>query len=170
MPNALPIGPGTRVFAGDRAIFSYNGEIIALATGISGSEDIGQEAIEVLGRLPAVEHVPISYRCTLSCSIFRSISRRTDPKTSASPGSLREQNIFPRLSQILIVEGVDVAVYDELSKKAIYFFEQVKAASRNFNIPARGVVLENLTFVTTRMLDEGDPEIQVFTPPILTTP
>lgn len=165
MPQALPQGQGSRVFAGVRAIFAYNGTPVAFASGISGSEEYGYEGIEVLNQIKVVEHVPLSYRATLSCSVFRTLSRRPDPKSAGAPGSLKEQAIFPRLNQILRLEGVDVAVYDEISKKAVYFFEKVKAASRNFNIGARAVVLENVNFVTTACFDEADPETQALAIP-----
>ncbi len=165
MANALPLGPGTRIFSGARAIFAFNGEVIGFATGVSGSEDIGMEEGAVIGRLDVVEHIPVSYRVTLSCSVFRTISRKQSPTSGSSPGSLKEQRIFPRFDEILKVEGVDCAIYDELSKKAIYLYQGVKCASHSFNIGARAVTMENVTFVALKLKDEGDPETNVLTVP-----
>lgn len=155
MPNPLPLGQGTRVISGPRAIVSFNGTVVGFASGISGEETIGVDEVVVLGKLPVQEHPVLSYRAALNMSIYRTISRG-GILSADSPGSLKQQNIFPRLNQILRVEGVDVTIMDDVSKKIIHLFRKVKCVSHSFNYASRQSIMENVGFVTTEHLDESE--------------
>lgn len=144
----------THVISGARAIALFNDAIIGFASGVNISEEIMYEQVETLDNLAVREHVPVGYRVTLSCSIFRTVS--LSASTDASPGSLKEQNIFPKFEQILRLTGVTFAVQDRISNKTIQLLKDVKAASQNFNVTARGIVGTNVTFVTTRVFDESE--------------
>lgn len=152
--DALPQGVGTKAFAGARAVFMFNESIVGFASGCSGSEEITYEPVDVLDHLETVEHVPTGYRVTFTATIFRTIAR--GPSTDDAPGSLKQQNIFPRFAQILRVEGVTAAIQDSVSGKIIHLLTGVKAASTNFNVTARGVVGQNVTFVAQRVFDEDE--------------
>lgn len=155
MPNKLPLDTqATRVFSGARAYFSWNNEQIGFASGCSGSEEITYEPIDAIGRLEVQEHVPTGYRVTFSAQVFRTIA--TGGTTANKPGSLKEQNIFPKFEEILKVLGVNALIQDQLSGKIIFKLEQVKCASYNFNITARGVVGQNVNFVAIRARDESE--------------
>lgn len=159
MANALPKGTGTKVFSGARAIFMFNGTPIAFASGVDGSEEIQYQPVETLNQLAVVEHVPVGYRVTLNCAMFRTIAK--GPSTDATPGSIKEQQIFPRLKEILQIEGVDAIILDgsppqSTSTKTLAVFKTVKTASYRFSVTARGIVAQNVSFVTTAMLDEWD--------------
>ncbi len=154
MPNALPQGTGTKTFSGARAIFVFNGTPVAFASGVDGSEEIQYLPVEVLDNLEVVEFVPVGYRVTLGCQMFRTIAK--GPSTDDTPGSIKQQNIFPLEQNILTTDGVDVFILDRLSSKTIATFHNVKTASYRFSITARGIVAQNVTFVTTRMTDESE--------------
>lgn len=152
--QALPQGSGTRAIYGARTLFMFNGNPVAFATGVSVGENISSEEIAVLGNLLVVEHPLTAYRASLSCSILRTIARG-NVVTADAPGSLKQQQIFPRLNQILRLEGVDVVCVDVVTKKTIYMFRNVKCVSHNSNIGAMTTSLQNVGFVTTEMLDES---------------
>jgi len=157
--NELPTSDvGTRVFSGARARFFFNGVQVAFASGVDGSEEIQYEPIDVLDEIGVKEHVPVGYRVTLSCNIFRTVA--SGPSTDLQPGSLKEQGIMPKYGargeRILKMEGVDVIIQDRNSGKILYLFTDVKPASQNFSITARGVVGQNVSFVTTRTVDEAE--------------
>lgn len=153
--GALPSGPGTRVFSGARAIFQFNGAIVGFASGVSGSEEITYEPVDTLDHLETREHVPTGYRVTFTAQVFRTIAQ--GPSTDEDrPGSLKEQNLFPRFSEILRVDGVDALIQDRVTGKILFLLQNVKTASYNFNITARGIVGQNVTFVATRAFDEGE--------------
>src|SRR3989304_2135995 len=121
MPNALPQGSGSRVFAGARAIFFFNGEVIGFASGCNGSEEIQYEPIDTLDHLEVREHVPVGYRVTFTATIFRTISRGagTQSDNKEAPGSLKAMNVFPKFGgngeEILRLEGVDAAIQDSIT-------------------------------------------------------
>jgi hypothetical protein len=156
MPQGLPDqGNGTRVISGARAIFIFNGDIIGFASGVNGSEEIQYEPIDVLDDLAVKEHVPVGYRVSFSASIFRTVGAG-GVSTQDKPGSLKEQQIFPRFDQIMRLDGVECLIQDTLTGKTLFMLRNVKTASYNFSITARGVVGQNVTFVATRAFDESE--------------
>jgi hypothetical protein len=156
--SKLPQGPGSRVFSGARASFYYNGTVVALASGCSGSEEITYEPVDVLDHLDTIEHVATGYRVSFSCQMFRSIDATGAGDSADRPGSIKQQNIFPKFEQILTTEGVDVIIQDKITQKVIFQLSNVKAASYNFNITARGLVGTNVSFVATRARDESEDQ------------
>lgn len=154
---ALPKGQGTRVFSGARCLFLFNGEPVGFASGISGSEEIQYEAVETLDHLEVREHVPVGYRVTLSAQVFRTISQGASDDVNA-PGSLKQQQIFPKFDDIFRIQGVDAIVQDDprISGKILHQFQTVKTASYNFSATARGIVGQNVNFVAIRAQDESE--------------
>lgn len=152
----LPQNQGTRALTGARAIFTYNEAIVGFASGVNMSEEIIYEPVDTLDHLEVREHAPVGYRVTLSAQLFRTVSVPGGPSTEDSPGSSKEQNIFPKFEQILRLQGVNAVIQDRITSKILYLFANVKAASQNLNITPRGVVGTNVTFVTTRVFDESE--------------
>lgn len=159
MANPLPFNDvGTRTFSGARASFYFNGTKVAYASGCDGSREIQYEAVEVLDHLPVKEHVPVGYRVNFNANIFRTIS--SGASTDVAPGSVTEQGLFPKFGaageRILKMTGVVVYIQDRNTGKVIYLIKDVKPASSNFSITARGVVAQNMSFVCTQMIDEAE--------------
>ena len=154
---ALPQGQGTRVFSGARCLFLFNGEVVGFASGISGSEEIQYEPVETLDHLEVREHVPVGYRTSLSAQVFRTVSQGASDDVNA-PGSLKQQQIFPKFDDIFRIQGVDAIIQDDprVSGKVLEQFQGVKTASRNFNVTPRGIVGQNVNFVSIRVKDESE--------------
>lgn len=139
----------TDVFSGARARFSVDGVVVGFAGGVSGSESVDYEPVDVLDLLEVKEHVPVAYRATLSAQIFRVIGN-----------SLKQQGIFPgKRSEddepILNIDELTCSVEDKQNPGTIMAqFERCKAQEHTFDITARGIVSENVTFVTVRLQDE----------------
>lgn len=152
----LPQNNGTRVLTGARSIFTFNEAIVGFASGVNVSEEIMYEPVDTLDHLEVREHAPVGYRVTLSAQMFRTVGLPGGPSTEDSPGSIKEQNIFPKFEQILRLQGVNATIQDRVSGKILMLLKDVKAASYNFNITPRGIVGQNVTFVTTRAFDESD--------------
>ena len=122
---------------------------------MSGSEEIIYEPVDTLDHLETREHAPVGYRVTFTGQIFRTIA--VGPSTDVDgPGSLKEQNIFPKFADILRLQGVDALLQDHISGKIIHLLQQVKTASYNFSVTARGIVGQNVTFVAIRAMDESE--------------
>lgn len=153
--NQLPAGPGTRTFSGSRAIFMYNGALIGFASGCDGSEEIMYEPVDTLDNLAVIEHVPVGYRVTFRARIFRTIARGGGI-AEENPGSLKEIGIFPRLDQMLKLDGVDAVIIDEISQKVIWQIQGCKASQYSFDITARGIVAQDIQFVGIKARDESE--------------
>jgi len=142
-----------RVFTGCRARFMLNGKKVGYATNVSGSEEITYDPIEVLDNIQVEEFVPTSYRCTFSASMVRIVGE-----------SVKSAGWFPSLGtspeehlQNILLNGELSATIQDTKKppKTIMTVEQIKLASYNFTVNARGIVGTDMTFVCIRIRDES---------------
>lgn len=156
MPTPLKTGPGTRTFSGARGFFMWNGDVIGFASGCTGGEEIMYDDVVTLGHLEAREYVPVGYRVSFTANVFRTIARSDVATSGDSPGSLKEQNVFPHFDQILLLEGVDVAIVDGVTGKVIFMLTEVKCQSYSFTVTARGLVASNLSFNGIKAFDESE--------------
>ena len=146
----------SNTFTGARAVFYIGATPVAFAGGMSGEELIDYEPIDVLGLLEVREHVPVAYRVSLSAQIFRVIG-----------DSLKAQSIMPRQDDILTTDTLTAAVKNEgkgkygsqskLPNATVQLFQEVHCSGHTFDITARGVVQENVSFVAIRTTDESEP-------------
>tara|TARA_R110000851_G_scaffold10531_1_gene37854 strand:+ start:316 stop:738 length:423 start_codon:yes stop_codon:yes gene_type:complete len=133
------------VFSGCRARFKIDGVPVGFAAGVSGSESIDYEPVDVLNLLEVKEFVPVAYRATLSAQVFRVIG-----------SSLKRLGIFPQQQNILTTGELDCSIEDRLTGTTMAHLQGCKAQEHTFDVTARGIVSENVTFVTIRMKDEFD--------------
>lgn len=151
----------TNVFSGARAIFRLNGQKVAFASGCDGSEEIMYEPVDVLDNLEVQEFVPVGYRVTFTCAIFRTIKGVDNAKAPREGmyGSMKEMGIFPSILDLqnVLTKGTMTAVLiDRLTHKTVAQVEEVKCASYNWTISARGIVGQNVTFNAIRIKDETE--------------
>lgn len=162
----------TNVFSGARAIFKVNDTKVAFASGVDGSEEVMYEAVDVLDNIEVAEYVPVGYRVTFNCAVFRTVKgvRASGPISSEGPrlpeegelGSVKTPSIglFPRStgtpSEILTNGTMSATITDRLSQTTLYRLEEVKAQTLNFSITARGIVGQNVSFNAIRMRSEDD--------------
>lgn len=140
-----------RIFTGARARFSVNGVKVGYARNVNVSEEIEYQPVEVLDNIEVEEYVPVAYRVTFTCSMFRIIGE-----------TLKSQGWFPatgtnteeHLSNILLTGEMSAQVEDTKSGKVFATLEQVKIQSHNWTIDARGIVGEDVTFNAIRVKDE----------------
>jgi hypothetical protein len=142
-----------RVFTGARARFLLNGKKVGYATNVSGSEEITYEPIEVLDNLQVEEYAPTGYRVSFTASMVRIVGESVKsagwfPKLGTSPEE--------HLKNVLLSGDLAATIEDNKTKKILLTVEQVKLASHNFTINARGIVGQDMTFVAIRMRDEAD--------------
>lgn len=133
------------VLSGARSLFKVDGTIVGFAGGVSGSEQIEYEPVDVLDLLEVREFVPVAYRCTLSAQIFRVVGQ-----------SLKKLGIFPQEANILTSGDLTCTVTDILTGNTVAQFEACKCSEHAFDITARGIVSENVNFVNIRLKDEFD--------------
>lgn len=142
-----------RVFTGARARLVLKGKKIGYCTNVSGSEEIAYEPIDVLDNIQTEEFVPVGYTVTFTASMVRIVGE-----------TVKSLGIFPPLGKTpqehlenILVNGEMVAIIeDNKTGQQLMKLEQVKCASHNFTVNARGVVGQDLTFVAIRMRDESE--------------
>lgn len=142
-------------------MFIFNGEIVGFASGVSGSEEIQYEPINTLDRLEVREHVPVAYVTTLTAQVFFTVSTGSGNDAN-TPGSLKQQQIFPNFDDIFRIQGVTCVLQDDPNAGAggniLEQWTSVKTSSRNFNVTARGIVGQGVNFVAIKLQQPGvDP-------------
>lgn len=142
-----------RLFTGARARFSIDGRKVGYARNVAVTEEITYEPIEVLDNIEVEEFAPTAYRVTFTAGQFRIIGE-----------TLKSLGFFPsvganteeHLENILVSGDLVATVEDTATGKLFATLEQVKVASHNWTIDARGVVGEDMTFVAIRLKDESE--------------
>lgn len=133
-------------FSGARAIFLIDAVPVAFAGGVSGEEMIDYEPIDVLNLLEVKEHVPTSYRVSLNAQVFRVVGE-----------SLKKLGILPRQEDIISSGDLEATIQDDArvaTGRTIALFQGVRCSGHTFDVTARGIVQDNVSFVAIRVLDE----------------
>lgn len=146
-------GEKGRVFTGARARLLIEGKKVGFATNCAGSEELQLDPLEVLDNIEVDEFVPVAYRVTFTASLVRIVGE-----------TLKSEGYFPKsgqtsaehLTNILLMGDMVAVIEDSKTGKKIMTLEQMKTASRNFTINARGIVGKDVTFVAVRMKDESE--------------
>lgn len=133
----------SKTFSGARAVFLINSVPVAFAGGVSGEEMIDYEPVDVLALLEVREFVPVAYRTSLNAQVFRVVG-----------DSLKKLGILPRQEEIITSGDLEAAIQDIVTRQTIALFQGVRCAGHSWDVTARGIVQENVTFVSIRVLDE----------------
>lgn len=133
----------SKTFSGARAVFLINSVPVAFAGGVSGEEQIDYEPVDVLALLEVREFVPVAYRTSLNAQVFRVVG-----------DSLKKLGILPRQEEIITSGDLEAAVQDVVTRQTICLFQGVRCSGHTWDITARGIVQENVSFVSIRVLDE----------------
>jgi len=135
----------SKTFSGARAIFLIQHVPVAFAGGVSGEEMIDYEPVDVLNLLEVREFVPVAYRTSLNAQVFRVVGT-----------SLKQLGILPHQDDIITSGDLEASIQDHVTRETIQLFQGVRCAGHSFDITARGIVSENVTFVAIRTLDETE--------------
>ena len=143
-----------RLFTGARARFLIEGKKVGYATDVSGGEEIEYFPIEILDNIRVEEHVPVAYRVVgFTARTFKIVG-----ETLKSLGHFPSlgNSVEEHLNNILINGDLVCTIEDNQTGQTIATFRQVKVASTNFQITARGVVGEDISFVAISLADESE--------------
>jgi len=151
------MGEKGRLFTGARARFILNGKVVGYARNVAVTEEIQYDPVEVLDNIEVEEYVPVAYRVRFTASMFRIIA-------ADGSGSMKAQGWFPatggntgeHLENILVSGDMWAQIEDTKTGETFAMLEQVKVASHNWTIDARGIVGEDMEFVAVRMKDESE--------------
>ena len=145
----MPRTPPTNTFAGVRARFTVNATPVAYAGKVSGNETFTYEAVNVLDLVEVAEYCVTGYTASMNAEMFRIVGN-----------SLRGRGIYYNPDTILTTAALDASVQDRLStpttgaNTTAYQFIELKPQEKSWEIGARGIVPENVTFNCIRINDE----------------
>ena len=136
-----------KTMTGSRAIVSVDNQIVGLFDSIDYGENVGMEAIHILGRFSASELAETSYEAiTVNCSGFRIIENGVHvlPK-------------FPKLQDILNLGEITLTVSDRQTGEVIATIVGCKPANNRQSHAARSTSKINVTYMGLILSDEdGD--------------
>lgn len=135
----------TKVMVGARAKVFVDNVLVGIFETCNYNVNIGVEAIHLLGRYSADEITPTSYEAvTLSCSGFRVVKSGVHvlPK-------------FPKLQDIINLEGVTVTVVDRQSGETILTAIGCVGTAMNGNHNARATSRVTVNYTGLRISDES---------------
>ena len=151
------------IFSGARAKFFLNNRAIGFCAGVSGEEAVDYSPVDTLDFLEVREHVPVAYRTSLSAAFFRLIGSPLKDYTGKFDTDPESISIFPKFDDILTNGAMSASIQLGPGKGVSQYpqgtimakFDKVRAASKTFDVSARGVVTENCSFVAVRQMDES---------------
>tara|TARA_R110002110_G_scaffold44055_11_gene136197 strand:- start:3864 stop:4337 length:474 start_codon:yes stop_codon:yes gene_type:complete len=153
------------VFTGARAKFYINGQAVGYCAGVSGEEAIDYEPVETLDFLEVREHIPVAYRASLSAAFFRLVGSSLKSYLGRYNSDFGGASIFPKFDDILTSGVLSAAIHNTKSTDTesgesvpdiVALFTSVRAASKTFDVSARGIVTENCSFVAIKQQDESE--------------
>lgn len=136
----------TQVMTGPKAIFRLNGTQVAWASSVEYTEEITYEEVNVLDNIAVQENAEVGYKVSLTCRNFRVAG--FSPK-----GPL--YNFMSKLQNILTQGVLTAEVIQATDNSVILSMEQVKFASRQTTVEARGIMQETWTFNGIKATDEA---------------
>jgi hypothetical protein len=144
------------IFTGARARFSIGGKRVGYARNVSVSEEISYEPVEVLGNVEVSEFTATGYRVTFTAGFFRIIG---DTVKSQGWFPMNGGNSDEHLTNILAIDDgppLTAMIEDSKTGKTVALLTQVKVASHNWAVDARGIVGEDCQFNAIRISDEAE--------------
>ena len=138
--------PDYRAFSGARAILRFDDIEAGWATGVSGTENITLQRVDVLGNIDSYEIEAVGRTVTMTADFVRIIGE-----------SLQKMGIVPTgdTAQVINFPSLTAEVYDEVGDQMIYRVEGLKCESRNWRVDRQGLMTVNCTFQGRRMYDES---------------
>lgn len=137
-----------------RCTLVLGGQVVALARSVSWSFAIDYAENRVLNSLRTESYSPVSYRCSLSFSMFR-VPKQTlstlglFPKTGATASD--------QIANALSIPELTAVIVDNVTGVAIATFTGVKISGGSFSLDAGGNVLgTQVDCVTIACFDEAE--------------
>lgn len=133
------------VFSGARAKLIVNGTEIGFATGVSASENIQLQRVDVLGNIDSQEIVPVNRVVSVQADFVRITNE-----------SLNELGIMPRGNTIDVLNFPEITleVYDQVGDSPVWRVEGARCESRSWQVQSGSIVTVNASFQARRIFDE----------------
>ena len=133
------------VFSGARAKLIVDGAEIGFATGVSASEQIQLQRVDVLGNIDSQEIVPVGRVVSVQADFVRIANQ-----------SLNDLGIMPRggTTDVINFPEITLEVYDQISDVPVWRVEGARCESRSWQVQSGSIVTANASFQARRLYDE----------------
>tara|TARA_Y100000114_G_scaffold152868_1_gene171892 strand:- start:453 stop:869 length:417 start_codon:yes stop_codon:yes gene_type:complete len=133
------------VFSGARAKLIVDGAEIGFATGVSASEQIQLQRVDVLGNIDSQEIVPVGRVVSVQADFVRITNQ-----------SLNDLGIMPRggTTDVINFPEITLEVYDQISDVPVWRVEGARCESRSWQVQSGSIVTANASFQARRLYDE----------------
>jgi hypothetical protein len=133
------------VFSGARAKLIVDGTEIGFATGVSASESITHQRVDVLGNIDSQELVPVSRVVSLNADFVRITNT-----------SIQELGIMPRgnTADVINFPELTLEIYDQVADTPVWRVEGARCESRSWQVQSGSIVTVNASFQARRLFDE----------------
>lgn len=142
-----------KVFTGARCRFMLDGKQVGHGTGVDHREQIGYQAIRVLGKLEVASQEPTSYDVSLEIATVTIVgSSMKDlgffPKAGREEGS--------RLRAILDQADLTATIEDSITGRVMGVITGVRMAAQSQSIQAGNLVMSRVTCVAVESLEASE--------------
>jgi hypothetical protein len=134
----LVANPNNLNITGARVSLVIGGQVIGYARSCSMSYAIDYQENRVLNSLRVESHSPVSYRCTLSFSMFR-IPKQTVTTLGFFPKT--GNTVSDQLANVLTIPEMTAVITDQVTGTALYTAIGVRIASNSVAFDAGGSVV-----------------------------
>ena len=133
------------VFSGARAKLIIDGNEIGYASGVSASEQIALQRVDVLGQIDSKEIVPVARVVSAQANFVRITGE-----------GLKDLGIVPTgdTASVLNFPEITLEVYDTVSDLPVWRVEGARCESRNWQVQAGSIVTTDASFQARRIYDE----------------
>jgi hypothetical protein len=142
-----------QVFTGPRCRFTIEGVVVALGRNASANEEYQYEPIDVLDNIESLGHEPVGYRCGLRASQILLVDQTLE---SLGYVALKGQSPQDHLRNVLALPSLVAQIEDNQLSIVIARIFGVRLASKDFAVDARGMVMQELSFVATRVVGASE--------------
>lgn len=147
---------GNRVLTAARARFFMNGQRMGYAMGVTVTENIQQEPINVLDNVQPVEFATVGYNATMRCQLYKLpnediVQAGLWPQHGRDPDELK--------SLLLNFEPMVADLYDSFKGVFVGKVYGIVPTSRTLNFQPRGIIVTDCSFLAKGFADEGSPEV-----------
>jgi len=132
--------------SGARARFIVNNTEVGWATGVSASENISQQPIDVMGFIDPVEIEATGRSVTIQASAMRLLGE-----------SMVQQGVWVTggTADVINFKKMTAEIYDPITDVTIWRVEGLACQTRTWSIDSRGLMTANVSFLALRMYDEN---------------
>lgn len=133
----------TQTSTGARVKFFVNDAPVAFANAVTYTVTHVHQPVDVLDQLAPAEYAETGYTVSFTATLFRVPGRPTT-------GALR-----PKFENILRQPELKAQLIDQITGEVIFTIERVKCTQEDFNIDARNLGQQTLSFVGIVQRDEA---------------